>query len=103
MVSLADQFQKKPLFRKVNTRTHGVAHYTGGDYRHDRNKKGEVFSEETRGTMHGHEQRGLDYTPLFKFMLSRVGHKWDEIYSEVSVGCANDFFAHRCKVKLVCK
>lgn len=27
-------------------------------------------------------QRGLDYTPLFKFLLSRVGKNWDEIYAE---------------------
>lgn len=25
---------------------------------------------------------GYDYTPLFKFLLSKVGEKWDEIYSE---------------------
>lgn len=27
-------------------------------------------------------QRGLDYTPLFKFLLSKVGSSWDEIHSE---------------------
>ena len=27
-------------------------------------------------------QRGLDYTPLFKFLLSNIGNKWDEVFSE---------------------
>jgi hypothetical protein len=26
--------------------------------------------------------RGLDYTPLFKFLLSSVGKKWDQVHSE---------------------
>jgi hypothetical protein len=30
------------------------------------------------GTKHG-----LDYTPLFKFLLSKVGEDWDSVYSEV--------------------
>ena len=32
--------------------------------------------------MHQGVRRGLDYTSLFRFLLSRVGRKWDEIYSE---------------------
>jgi hypothetical protein len=82
MASLGGQIRKEPLFRKVNTRARGVHHNFGGDYRHDRNTKREVSSEETRGTMHGREQRGLDYTPLFKFLLSKVGRNWDDVYSE---------------------
>lgn len=27
-------------------------------------------------------QRGLDYTPLFKFLLSKVGCDWNEVHSE---------------------
>ena len=27
-------------------------------------------------------QHGLDYTPLYKFLLSKVGKKWDDVYSE---------------------
>lgn len=82
MASSAGQIRKEPLFRKVNTRTHGVGHFFGGDYRHERNTKKEVNSEQNRGTMHGREQRGLDYTPLFRFLLSRVGRQWNEVYSE---------------------
>ena len=82
MASLAGQHTKEPLFRKVNTRTHGVHHGFGGDYSSDRKTKREVNSDATRGTMHGRVQRGLDYTPLFKFFLSKVGGKWEDVYSE---------------------
>lgn len=34
-------------------------------------------------TAHGSTKKTRDYTPLFMFLLSRVGKKWDEIYSEV--------------------
>ena len=35
--------------------------------------------------MHGKKLRGfLDYTPLFRFLLSKVGGKWDEIYREAA-------------------
>lgn len=71
-----------PLYRSVNTRTHGVRHRSGGDYRHERNTKGVQDSETTRSPMHGKARRGRDYTPLFRFLLSRVGCRWDEVYSE---------------------
>jgi hypothetical protein len=32
--------------------------------------------------MHGGQQHGLDYTPLFRFLLSRVGRDWDGVYRE---------------------
>lgn len=69
--------QKKPLYRKVNTRARGVFHHTGGDYRHQRNTK----KPEAVGMKRGVE-RGLDYTPLFKFLLSKVGNQWNEVHSE---------------------
>jgi hypothetical protein len=74
--------RKEPLFRKVNTRARGVHHLFGSDYRHERNTKGEKRFESTHKSMHGKKLRGLDYTPLFKFLLSKVGGVWDEIYSE---------------------
>ena len=67
--------RKKPLYRKVNTRARGVHHYFGGDYRNNRNKESSI------GMSQG-IQRGLDYTPLFKFLLSKVGCNWDDIHSE---------------------
>jgi hypothetical protein len=72
--------RKDPLFRKVNTQTHGVHHGTGGDYRTERNAA--EHSEAARGPMNGRRRRGLDYTPLFRFLLSRVGSAWDSVYSE---------------------
>lgn len=67
--------RKKPLYRKVNTRARGVYHNFGGDYRNSRKKENPI------GMRKG-VQRGLDYTPLFKFLISRVGSNWNEIYSE---------------------
>jgi hypothetical protein len=75
---------KPPLFRKVNTRARGVRHNFGGDYADQRNRKGEKTSDLTRGSMHGHQLRGLDYTPLFKFLISRVGQPWPEVLREAT-------------------
>ena len=74
--------RKAPLFRKVNTRTRGVNHKFGGDYRHERHTKRECCSEKTRQSMHGRPRRGLDYTPLFRFLLSKVGEEWDQVFGE---------------------
>jgi len=73
--------QKEPLYRKVNTKALNVYHHFGGDFKYSRNKKKETL-EQTKGTMHGKKERGLDYTPLFRFLLSKVGSEWDEIFSE---------------------
>ena len=72
---------KKPLYRKVNTRARRVRHFFGGDFKHSRNKKRESL-EQMKGSMHGQKERGLDYTPLFRFLLSKVGTNWDEVFSE---------------------
>ncbi len=73
---------KEPLYRKVNTRARGVRHRSGGDYRHERHTKREANADVRRGSMHGAPRRGLDYTPLFRFLLSKVGADWDAVYSE---------------------
>lgn len=70
---------KDPLYRKVNTQTHGV-HHTGGDYRTARQTA--AATDVDRGSMHGKRRRGLDYTPLFRFLLSRVGSDWNGVYGE---------------------
>ncbi|HEX8697420.1 MAG TPA: hypothetical protein VF815_01155 [Myxococcaceae bacterium] len=74
--------ERKPLYRKVNTKARGVHHASGGDFRHERNTKQLKDSDAIRGRMHGRNDRGLDYTPLFKFLLSSVGRNWDEVYRE---------------------
>ena len=68
---------KKPLYRKVNTKARGVFHHFGGDYRHQRNAKRPSGIGMKRGA-----RRGLDYTPLFKFLLSKVGQPWDAVHAE---------------------
>ena len=60
---------KEPLYRKVNTTAHGVHHHSGPDYRDKR-------SEADAHRMVSGKRRGLDYTPLFRFLLSRVGKPW---------------------------
>ena len=72
---------KKPLYRKVNTKARGVRHDFGGDFKHLRRKKRDTI-EQARGSMHGKRERGLDYTPLFRFLLSKVGSKWNDVFSE---------------------
>ncbi len=32
--------------------------------------------------MHGKQKRGLDYTPLFRFLISKVGEDWDAVQQE---------------------
>ncbi|TCN33967.1 hypothetical protein [Sinorhizobium americanum] len=74
--------RKKPLYPKVNTRTHGVRHGHGGEWRWSRNAKAVKQDDALNGSMQSHHRHGLDYTPLFKFLLSRIGRDWDETYSE---------------------
>lgn len=78
---------KDPLYRRVNTTARGVHHLFGGDYRHERNARepGErdgLAPSPQRLSMHGKVRRGLDYTPLFRFLLSRVGMPWNDVHRE---------------------
>ena len=41
-------------------------------------------------TMKSGIQHGLDYTPLFRFLLSKVGQPWDQTYSEVKTRVLSD-------------
>lgn len=73
--------EKSKLFRKVNTKAFNVHHNFGGDFKNTRNSKRETL-EQTKGKMFGKKERGLDYTPLYRFLLSKVGSNWDKIFSE---------------------
>ncbi|MCC2097149.1 MAG: hypothetical protein KDJ29_09670 [Hyphomicrobiales bacterium] len=76
------QREKKPLYRKVNTRTHGVWR-SGGQYKWDRNTKAAGAREASgRGSMKAKWRNGRDYKPLYQFLLSKVGCDWDEVHSE---------------------
>lgn len=70
----------EPLYRKVNTKARHAHHRHGGDYRTERKGKDAPEGGPRRGSMHGHQQRGLDYTPLYRFLLSRVGQDWDQVH-----------------------
>lgn len=74
--------RQEPLYRKVNTRARGVFHGGGGDYKHTRNTKREKTNPSSRGAMRGKQQHGLDYTPLFRFLLSKVGQDWSRVHSQ---------------------
>ncbi len=74
--------EKAPLYRKVNTTAHGVHHRVGGDFREQRKKEGADEFVTLHQGMHGRKHRGLDYTPLFRFLLSKVGQEWNFVYSE---------------------
>jgi len=74
--------QKPPLYRKVNTTARGVHHRFGGEFRHERNEKGSSTSEAVRLPMRRNVRRGLDYTPLFRFLLSKVGAAWADVQRE---------------------
>ena len=75
----------EPLYRKVNTLARGVRHQSGGEARWQRNTKAEKAETDaglTRGKMAQGVRRGLDYTPLFRFLLSKVGQDWDAVQAE---------------------
>ncbi|MGR3616954.1 MAG: hypothetical protein ACU0BB_13035 [Paracoccaceae bacterium] len=71
--------RKDPLYRKVNTRTWGVRHGC-----HKRNTHDHDGSDDgpTRASMRQGLRHGLDYTPLYRFLISKVGKQWDEVHSE---------------------
>lgn len=74
--------QKKPLYRSVNTKTHGVRHGSGAKSKWERNKKASENNRSMKQSMHSGQRHGFDYTPLFKFLLSRVGDDWADVHSE---------------------
>ena len=73
--------KQKPLFRKVNTKAFGVHHVFGSKFKYTRNAKKESRAQVT-GSMARKKERGLDYTPLFRFLLSKVGQDWDAVFAQ---------------------
>lgn len=72
---------KEKLYRKVNKL---VIHYRGdkgSEYRYERNTKKMKNFEGDKKSMKK-KDRGMDYTPLYKFLLSKVGCVWKEVHSE---------------------
>ncbi|CNE48620.1 Uncharacterised protein [Yersinia similis] len=74
----------KKLYRRVNTTTRHRSNNPGAEYRWERYKqKATDENMPQRASMHGKQKRGLDYSPLFMFLLTKVGQQWDEVYSHV--------------------
>lgn len=72
--------RKEPLYRKVNTRTHNVHHGGGKGYRWAR-RTGQPEGRASETSM-ASGRNGLDYTPLFRFLLSKIGQEWAAVHSE---------------------
>ena len=73
---------KRPLYRKHNKLARNFHHSSSdGDFRHQRNTKEFKNFEGTHMSI-GRSREGFDYTPLFKFLLSRVEENWDTTFSE---------------------
>lgn len=70
--------EKAPLYRKYNKRAWGYHH---SSFRDDRNSKEVKYFEGAHRSM-PRSRAGYDYTPLFRFLLSKVGQEWDGIFSE---------------------
>lgn len=70
------------LYRPYNKTAYNFhAGRAGGDFRDFRRGKEMTRFEGTHLSI-GRSQAGYDYTPLFRFLLSKVGSDWDEVFSE---------------------
>lgn len=78
--------EKEPLYRKekkTGLSLHG--HIAKGKKeswsRHTKETKKEAAAEVSHKSMK-RGKYGYDYTPLYRFLLSKVGERWDDVYSE---------------------
>lgn len=73
----------EPLYRKENkvslSNKYNVS--KGSEYRYDRRTKAFLNDDRKHKPMNS-GKHGYDYTPLYKFLLSKVGSDWDQTYSE---------------------
>ena len=71
----------KPLYRKERQTRYNNQKHSGGDFRHERNtKEMETFEGTHKSMKKG--QYGYDYTPLYRFLQSKVGQNWNKVHSE---------------------
>lgn len=78
-------YEKPPLYRKENTTAHRANFHRRefSDDRHTKNREDWLALERTREHIGSRGSRnGRDYTPLFKFLLSKVGQPWAAVHSE---------------------
>jgi len=74
--------EKKPLYRRVNTRTYNVHHGSSRTAKAIKATKYRDSGLPKTASMHSKQKHGLDYTPLFRFLLKNVGKPWDDVFSE---------------------
>lgn len=72
-------YEKKPLWRKVNTRTHNVRHRPY-DVKYERGKKEDDLAKSKMKS--GKKCHGIDLTALYGFLRKNVGKNWDAVKSE---------------------
>lgn len=72
--------EKEKLYRKENKVSLSTKYYVcnGEEYRHTRHTKRHRGNFEPMKS----GKYGYDYTPLFRFLLSKIGQKWNDVYSE---------------------
>lgn len=74
--------EPQKLYRPYNKTAHGFhTGRMGGDYSDARHSK-TMQRFEGKHLSIGQTHIGYDYTPLFRFLLSKVGREWDEVLSE---------------------
>lgn len=88
-------YEKKPLYRRVNTRARGVWHNSGPEHRWTRRTKAARAADAGAGgdgpaRMRQGARRGLDYTPLFRFLISRVDQPWEPTRAEAAARLDSD-------------
>lgn len=71
---------KEPLYRKENKRSLCTIYNkdVGSEYRYSRHTKRHRGAFEAMTS----KNHGRDYTPLFRFLYSKVGENWANVYSE---------------------
>lgn len=73
--------KEEPLFRKEGSQPRNYRRNVDGKFRQIRHSKQIKEFEGIRMSMIG-KQRGLDYTPLFRFLHSKEGKYWNDVHSE---------------------
>lgn len=74
--------EKQLLYRRENKRALNYrSNHPGSEFRYERNTKEMNNFEGTHKSIKK-THAGHDYTPLFMFLLSKVGKPWDEVHSE---------------------
>lgn len=73
----------KLLYRKENKVSLSTKYNVskGSEYRYERHTKAFLNDDRNHKPMNSGKY-GYDYTPLFKFLLSKIGSDWDQVYSQ---------------------